>query len=149
MWKPPQNTMAEAGDHSLHTVLGKFPWRRRKPRNARGRGRPLRHVTRGGQVVWGDPGALVGFEDPGPALAYAALRSDTLGQELIAALVDHHAPLCGVELPGEQSGRTKAGLQVLQKLMTRAGLDPTMSVGGHALEDVVAATWALGAVAQR
>ncbi len=138
--------MVGSGDHSLHSILGRFPWRRRKPRAARGRARPLKYVTRGGRVVYGDTASLVDFEDPGPALAYAILNGDAVGQTIIAELVERYAPEVGVDLPGAQSERTRAGMLVLKQLIFKAGLDPKLTVGEQPLEELLAVTWALGAV---
>ncbi|MCB9749982.1 MAG: hypothetical protein H6713_08265 [Myxococcales bacterium] len=138
--------MVGSGDHPLHPVLGRFPWRRRKPRAGRGRARALEYVNRGGRVVYSSIKELVDFEDPGPALAFAVLHGDINGQTIVAELVEHHAAGVGVELPDAQSERTRAGLRVLKQLMMKAGLDPKTSIGGQPLEELLAVTWALGAV---
>jgi hypothetical protein len=98
--------------------------------------------------VWSERDALLTFEDPGPALAYAVLRGDELGQSMIAALVERHAVEVGIELPeaSAQSERTRVGIRVLKQLMLRSGLDPKSTIGEQTLDELVAVTWALGAV---
>ncbi|MCA9688662.1 MAG: hypothetical protein KC636_03585 [Myxococcales bacterium] len=133
-------------DRTLHAVLGKFPWRRRKPRVTRGRA--LAYKNRAGTVLWAEPEALATFEDPGPALAYVALRGDAVGQSLARALIEHHAQELDVALSDEPAARSEQGLRVIKRLLMKAGLTPSLPLGRFTLEQLLIATWALGAAVE-
>jgi hypothetical protein len=137
--------MAQIDDYRLHRVLTRFPWRRRKPRTGK-RGRPaIGYKTREGQQLWADPADLASFEDPGPALVCVAIHGDPSGHALVRSLVRHHASDIGVVLPPTVPDVTRKGLEVLDQLIDRAGLDPTAPVGAHPIREVLAATWAIAA----
>lgn len=61
------------------------------------------------------------------------------------SLVRHHAADAGIDLPDEVPGVTTKGLEVLDRLIDRAGLDPEAPVGSHPIREVLAATWAIAA----
>lgn len=135
-------------DHQLHRVLSRFPWRRRKPRASR-RGRtPIGFRTREGQQLWADPADLASYEDPGPALVCVALHGDSTGHALMRSLVRHHAAGAGIDLPDAVPAVTTKGLEVLDQLIDRAGLDPEAPVGAHSIREVLAATWAIAAATE-
>ena len=137
--------MPHVNDYQLQRVLTRFPWRRRKPRSgARGRP-PIGFRTREGQQLWADPADLAKFDDPGPALVCVAMHGDSTGHALVRSLVRHHATDIGVELPPAIPDVTKKGLEVIDRLIDRAGLDPDAPVGPHPIRDVLAATWAIAA----
>jgi len=137
--------MAHLTDYKIQRVLTRFPWRRRKPRSGKGGAVPIGMTTRDGQRLWADPGELVRFDDPGPALVCVAMHSDSIGHTLVRSLVEHHAEARGISLPRRVPDVTTAGLQILGALIEDAGLDPDEPLGPHPLGELLTATWAVAA----
>jgi len=137
--------MAHLTDYKIQRVLTRFPWRRRKPRAGKGGVPPIELTTREGQRLWADALDLVQFSDPGPALVCVAMHGDGVGHALLRELLAHHAEQRGVRLPPDVPAVTKAGLQLLDRLMEDAGLDPQEPLGPHPLGELLAATWAIAA----
>lgn len=138
--------MTHLTDHKMQRVLTRFPWRRRKPRGKSGG--PIAVTMRDGQRLWADAGELAKFDDPGPALVCVAMRSDPIGHTLVRDLVFHHAQAQGIELPPGVPAVTTSGLEVLDKLIASAGLDPDEEVGSHRLGELLTATWAIAAATE-
>ncbi len=137
--------MAHLTEHKLQRILTRFPWRRRRPRTARGSAPAIGLTTREGQRLWADPSELAQFEDPGPALVCVAMHADEQGHDLVRRLVEHHARARGIALPSNGPKMTRAGVELLELLMRDAGLDPQEAVGPHPLGELLTATWAIAA----
>ncbi|MBX7082722.1 MAG: hypothetical protein K1X88_26185 [Nannocystaceae bacterium] len=129
----------------LQRVLGRFPWKRRKPRPGVLGVPPVSLRTRDGEQLWADPLELAEFSDPGPALLCIALSGDPTSRALVRSLVQHHARSRGVELPEAVPEITRAGVVVLDALFGQSGLDPAAEVGSHGIRELVTATWAIAA----
>ncbi len=133
----------------LQRVLGRFPWKRRKPRGGALGVPPVSLRTRDGEQLWADPLELAEFSDPGPALLCVALSGDQTSRALVRSLVEHHARSRGVDLPEFVPEITRAGVIVLDELFGQSGLDPAAEIGSHGLRELVTATWAIAAAEDR
>jgi hypothetical protein len=140
--------MTQLDDHRLHRILGRFPWRRRKPRSSASGVLPVCMTTREGQRMWADPLELATFEDPGPALVCVALYGDQTGHALVRSLVHHHAHSRGIDLPEPGPEATRQGLEVLGGLISAAGLDPEARLGPHPIGELLEATWAIASATE-
>ena len=137
--------MTQLDETKLQRVLARFPWRRRKPRNGTLGVPPVALRTREGDQLWADPVELAAFADPGPALLCIALNGDATSRALVRSLVEHHARARGVDLPALVPASTRAGVTVIDALISESGLDPAAEIGPHPLRELVTATWALAA----
>jgi len=137
--------MPQLDETKLQRMLARFPWRRRKPRTGVLGVPPVALRTREGDQLWADPVELAEFSAPGPALLCVALSGDTTSRALVRILVEHHARLRGVDLPVVIPARTRAGVEVIDALISEAGLDPMAEIGAHPLRELVTATWAIAA----
>jgi hypothetical protein len=140
--------MAHLTDYKLQKILTRFPWRRRKPRGSKRGVAPIAMTTKEGQRLWADPGDLVAFEDPGPALVCVAMHGDPVGHTLIRMLVLHHAEQRGIVLPDDVPEVTTVGLEILGELIEASGLDPDEPLGPHPIGELLTATWAIAAATE-
>lgn len=135
--------MGQLTPHKVQRLMAKFPWKRRKPRIPGNKGSAIKYRNSEGQLLWADPYEFAQFTDPTPALLHVAFSNEDSGRMVMYTLVTHAIAQEGRPLPSDLAKATRAGVEMIEKLLDQSELEPDDTIENQRLMDLFVATWAI------